>query len=137
MLYLCTNDYLKVNIPWGCLNSKPVKVVLQGVSVLVGPVDRDSWGDEKVFVRRLAIKRAALRKAEEKAAVPKTDKDPKGGDDTYKQVIFGSRRFGVLVLRGELGRVEFALGETVLTLCFSPMIRPGARSFGFCTFHEV
>ena len=75
-----------MDIPWGHLNSKPVKVVLQGVSLLVGPVDRDSWGDEEVFERRLDIKRAALRKAEEESAAPKREKEVKGGDDKFKQV---------------------------------------------------
>lgn len=50
--------------------------MLEGVSVLVGPVDRDSWGDDEVRKRRLGIKRAALEKAE--AA---SKKDDKGNDD--------------------------------------------------------
>lgn len=57
---------------------------------MVGPVDRDSWRDEEVFKRRLDIKRAALRKAEEEATLPKKDKEAKGGDDKVKQVCFGS-----------------------------------------------
>ncbi|CAM9659912.1 unnamed protein product, partial [Ectocarpus sp. 8 AP-2014] len=55
---------LEVDIPWAHLGSRPVKVLLQGVSVLVGPVDRNSWGDLEVRERRLGIKRAALEKAE-------------------------------------------------------------------------
>ena len=75
-----------MDIPWGYLSSRPVQVVLQGVSVLVGPVDRDAWGDEEVFARRLDIKRAALRKAEEAAAAAKRDKEAKVGDDEFQQV---------------------------------------------------
>ncbi len=75
-----------MEIPWAHLGSRPVKVVLQGVSVLVGPVDRDSWGDDEVRERRLGIKRAALENAE--AAAAKKDKEGKGGDDD--QVWFGS-----------------------------------------------
>ena len=50
--------------------------MLEGVSVLVGPVDKDSWGDDEVRERRLGIKRAALEKAE--AA---SKKEGKGHDD--------------------------------------------------------
>ena len=99
----------KVDIPWGHLNSRPVKVVLQGVSVLVGPVDRDSWGDEEVFERRLDIKRAALRKAEEEAAVPKKDKEAKEGDDKFKQVYLTRGGGVVLMLHEGLGKVGFRL----------------------------
>lgn len=75
-----------MDIPWGHLNSRPVKVVLQGVRVVVGPVDRDSWGDEEVFKRRLDIKRAALIKAEAAAAAVKKNKEAKVGDAQLKQV---------------------------------------------------
>lgn len=65
-----------MDIPWAHLGSRPVKVVLEGVSVLVGPVNRDSWGDDEVRERRLGIKRAALDNAE--AA---SKKEGKGNDD--------------------------------------------------------
>lgn len=67
---------MKVDIPWTHLGSKPVKVLLQGVSVLVGPVDRNSWGDDEVRQRRLGIKRAALEKTE-----TDNEKEDKGNDD--------------------------------------------------------
>lgn len=60
-----------MDIPWTKLGSKAVKVLLQGVSVLVGPVDRDSWGDDEVRERRLGIKRASLKKAESEAKAKK------------------------------------------------------------------
>lgn len=64
-----------MDIPWAHLGSRPVKVLLQGVSVLVGPVDRDSWGDDEVRERRLGIKRALLEKAEAAAEKEREDKD--------------------------------------------------------------
>lgn len=83
-------DTKQVDIPWAKLGSRPVKVLLQGVSVLAGPVDRDSWGDDEVRERRLGVKRAALDKAE---AAAKKAKEGKGSadDDTV--------RFSVLFLR--------------------------------------
>lgn len=47
--------------------------------MLVGPVDRDSWGDDEVRERRLGIKRASLERAE--AAAAKKEKDWKGNDE--------------------------------------------------------
>eukprot|EP00903_Cladosiphon_okamuranus_P017946 g16513.t1 len=73
---------LEVDIPWAHLGSRPVKVVLEGVSVLVGPVDRGSWGDDEVRERRLGIKRAALEKAE--AA---SKKEGKGNDDDTRGFV--------------------------------------------------
>ncbi|CAN0228321.1 unnamed protein product, partial [Ectocarpus sp. 8 AP-2014] len=72
-------------IPWSKLGSRPVKVLLQGVSVLVGPVDRNSWGDQEVRERRLGIKRAALEKAE--AATKKEKEGGKGSDDDTKGFV--------------------------------------------------
>lgn len=70
----------QVEIPWTKLGSKPVKVLLEGVCVLVGPVDRNSWGDDEVRQRRLGIKRASLERAE--AAAKK--KKEEGGDGKEK-----------------------------------------------------
>lgn len=92
---------MQVDIPWTKLGSKPVKVLLQGVSVLVGPVDRDSWREDEVRGRRLGIKRAALEKAE---AAAKKERGEKGNDDaqvwvrlqrkhgTIVVLVFGTRR---------------------------------------------
>ena len=96
-----------MDIPWGHLNSRPVKVVLQGVSVLVGPVDKESWGDDEVFKRRLDIKRAALEKAEEAAAAAAAKKDKKGHDEKSKKVDLTRGGRVVLMLRDGLGRVGF------------------------------
>eukprot|EP00752_Nemacystus_decipiens_P006311 g5691.t1 len=73
---------LEVDIPWAHLSSRPVKVVLEGVSVLVGPVDKDSWGDDEVRERRLGIKRAALEKAE-----ADSKKEGKGNDDEKRGFV--------------------------------------------------
>lgn len=51
--------------------------------MLVGPVDRHSWGDAEVRERRLGIKRAFLEKAE--AAAAKREKDG-GRNDEFVQV---------------------------------------------------
>lgn len=48
--------------------------------MLVGPVDRNSWGDLEVRERRLAIKRAALEKAE-KEEEEKRKNGGKGNDE--------------------------------------------------------
>ena len=71
-----------MEIPWTKLGSKPVKVHLEGVCVLVGPVDRNTWGDDEVRERRLGIKRASLEKAE--AAAAKKEKDGNGNDDAVQ-----------------------------------------------------
>lgn len=97
----------KVEIPWSKLGSRPVKVLLLGVSVLVGPVDRNSWGDQEVRERRLGIKRAALEKAE--AATKKEKEGGKGSDDD----TVGTRRSHgnagavVEVGGGGVGKVAF------------------------------
>lgn len=69
-----------MEIPWTKLGSKPVKVLLEGVCVLVGPVDRNSWGDDEVRERRLGIKRASLERAEA-AAAKKKEGGGNGSDD--------------------------------------------------------
>ncbi|CAN0294297.1 unnamed protein product, partial [Ectocarpus fasciculatus] len=76
----------KVEIPWSKLGSRPVKVLLQGVSVLVGPVDRTSWGDQEVRERRFGIKRAALEKAE---AATRKEKEGGKGAMTTRWVVGG------------------------------------------------
>ncbi|CAM9605272.1 unnamed protein product, partial [Scytosiphon promiscuus] len=78
-----TINRLEVDIPWAKLGSRPVKVLLQGVSILAGPVDKGSWGDDEVRERRLGVKRAALEKAEKAARKAKegrgsADDDTKG-----------------------------------------------------------
>ncbi|CAM9617791.1 unnamed protein product, partial [Ectocarpus fasciculatus] len=77
---------LEVDIPWAHLGSRAVKVLLQGVSVLVGPVDRNSWGDLEVRERRLGIKRAALEKAE-KEEEEKPKRGGKGNDEDKKGFV--------------------------------------------------
>lgn len=70
----------KVDIPWGHLGSRPVKVFIDGVNVLIGPLDKDSWEDDEVQARRLGIKRAWLKKTEEEA-LKKKKKNGKDEDD--------------------------------------------------------
>lgn len=67
-----------MHIPWTQLGSKPVQVFLEGVCVLVGPVDKDTWDDEEVAARRLGIKRAWLEKTETEALKKdgKEEEDP-------------------------------------------------------------
>lgn len=50
-----------------------MKVILEGVTVLIGPLDKDSWDAKDVQARRLGIKRAWLKKTEEEA-LKKKDK---------------------------------------------------------------
>lgn len=69
-------DARQVHIPWGHLSSKPVKVYIEGVSVLIGPLEKDSWGAEEVQARRLGIKRKWLENTEEEAS--KKDKKEEG-----------------------------------------------------------
>lgn len=76
-----------MEIPWTKLGSRPVKVHLEGVCVLVGPVDRNSWGDHEVRERRLRIKRASLEKAE--AAAAKKEKDGNGNDEDVQVRVRG------------------------------------------------
>lgn len=64
------------------MGSKPVKVLLEGVCVLVGPVDRNNWDHGDVRDRCLDLKRSMLEKAEENAMKLKQAK----GD--VKKVIF-------------------------------------------------
>ncbi|CAN0031680.1 unnamed protein product, partial [Sphacelaria rigidula] len=56
---------LEVHIPWAQLGSKPVKVFIEGVCVLMAPVDKDSWDDEEVHARALDMKRKWLHRVEQ------------------------------------------------------------------------
>lgn len=49
---------------------------------MVGPVEKESWGDDEVRERRLGIKRASLDKAEAKA---EKEKAGKGDDDKVRK----------------------------------------------------
>lgn len=86
-----------MHIPWGHLGSKPVRVFLEGVCVLVGPVDKDSWGDDEVTARRLGIKRAWLDK-QEKAALKKEKEAKKDEDDSKKVHCAGGHRISSFLL---------------------------------------
>lgn len=63
--------------------------------MLVGPVDRNSWGDDEVRERRLGIKRASLEKAE--AAAAKKEKDGSGNDEDV-QVRSRSQMLALVLL---------------------------------------
>lgn len=86
----------QVEIPWGHLGSKPVKVFLQGVCVLVSPVDKDSWGDDEVRARRLGIKRELLEKAEARA---KKSKEGKGDEHQVGGYIWRGEQKDRLVFK--------------------------------------
>lgn len=64
---------------------------------MVGPVNRNSWGDDEVRERRLSIKRASLEKAEAVAA--KRERDGNGNDEDV-QVRSSGRLLGVDLFRG-------------------------------------
>lgn len=71
----------KVDVPWLHLGSEPVTVLLEGLCLLVGPLDKDSWGDDEVKARRLGTKRSWLKNAEAEALTKKKGKEEKEDDD--------------------------------------------------------
>ncbi|KAG5176382.1 hypothetical protein JKP88DRAFT_265414 [Tribonema minus] len=54
----------RVSIPWASLDRNPVRVEIDGVYLLLGPVRKEDWAAEEVRQRRLAIKRGQLDAAE-------------------------------------------------------------------------
>eukprot|EP00953_Heterococcus_sp_UTEX-ZZ885_P022333 12360-Heterococcus_DN1.PRE.1 len=47
----------RVSIPWASLDRNPVKVEIDGVYLLLGPVSKEDWAADEVRSRRLKIKR--------------------------------------------------------------------------------
>jgi vacuolar protein sorting-associated protein 13A/C len=58
----------RVSIPWASLDRNPVKVEIDGVYLLLGPVSKEDWAADEVRSRRLKIKRSQIAAAEKEAA---------------------------------------------------------------------
>jgi vacuolar protein sorting-associated protein 13A/C len=58
----------RVSIPWASLDRNPVKVEIDGVYLLLGPVSKEDWAADEVRSRRLKIKRGQIAAAEKEAA---------------------------------------------------------------------
>jgi vacuolar protein sorting-associated protein 13A/C len=58
----------RVSIPWASLDRNPVKVEIDGVYLLLGPVSKADWAADEVRSRRLKIKRGQIAAAEKEAA---------------------------------------------------------------------
>jgi vacuolar protein sorting-associated protein 13A/C len=57
---------LKLKIPWTSLDSKPVKVVLDGLYIVISPIDISSMSSEQIKKNAAADKRKKLLDAENK-----------------------------------------------------------------------
>ena len=76
---------LVVNIPWTALESNPVKVFIDGVFLLVGPVDLSRYGKDDLKKQDQDLKRVKLlaaEKAVERAALNK-NKSEKDSDSSF------------------------------------------------------
>lgn len=57
----------RVSIPWASLDRNPVRVEIDGIYLLVGPVKKEDWAAGEVRDRRLNIKRGKVETAEKEA----------------------------------------------------------------------
>jgi vacuolar protein sorting-associated protein 13A/C len=74
----------RVSIPWASLDRNPVKVEIDGVYLLLGPVSKEDWAADEVRSRRLKIKRGQVAAAEKEAAAKskRRKKSAAGGAST-------------------------------------------------------
>jgi hypothetical protein len=66
---------LKLKVPWTALESKPVRVTIDGVYLLAGPLDVSSLSKHDIMQRTAMDRRTKLVMAEESALLAGTDAD--------------------------------------------------------------